>query len=137
MCRRANALWHLGFPDRANAIEREALAWAKKLNHHNTTGYALFFAGALPAFRRRDIVVLDRYAEELVAYGEQHDLPQWGAYGKYLQGPALAATAKQSRTSKRLLRLRSAWRIGHFARWSMAFLPKRISPLEMRIVQFS
>ena len=102
MCHRANALWHLGFPDQAIAIEREALAWAEKLNHHNTTGYALFYAGALPAFRRRDGVVLDCYAHQLVAHGEQHKLPQWVIWGTYLQGPALTAAGRAKEAITRI-----------------------------------
>lgn len=91
MCHRAMAIWHLGYPEQSVAMEQEALVWATKLHHHNTTGYALFYAGAFSAFRRRDIGTLAYYVEKSIAHGREQGLPQWVLWGTLLRGPVLTA----------------------------------------------
>jgi predicted ATPase len=94
MCHRAIALWHLGFPDQSAATEQQALTLAAKLNHHNTTGYALFYAGVLSAFRRREMAALTSFAERVIAHGRQHELPQWVAWGSFFQAPLLTGAGR-------------------------------------------
>jgi class 3 adenylate cyclase/tetratricopeptide (TPR) repeat protein len=92
MCHYANAKWHLGFSDQSMSLEREALAWAAKLKHHNTIGYALFYAGALPAFRECNVVLLSHYVDQLLAHAEKHGQPQWALWGNCLRAKVLTAS---------------------------------------------
>jgi len=46
------ALWHLGFPDRALEVDREALALAKSIGHPFTIGHALDHAAYLALYCR-------------------------------------------------------------------------------------
>ena len=94
MCHRAIALWHLGFPDQSAATEQQALTLAAKLNHHNTTGYALFYAGVLSAFRHREMVALASFVERVIDHGRQHGLPQWVAWGSFFQAPLLTGAGR-------------------------------------------
>jgi predicted ATPase len=52
--------------------------------------------------RRGDSVALDRYANQLIAHGEQHELPQWVVWGTHLQGPVLTAAGRAREAITRL-----------------------------------
>jgi predicted ATPase len=102
MCHSGIALWHLGFPDQSATMERKAVALATRLNHQNTIGYALFFGGALSAFRRREFLTLREYAERLQAYGREHGLPQWLMWGIFLEAPGLTAIGRPAEAIDRI-----------------------------------
>jgi predicted ATPase len=46
--------------------------------------------------------MLDRYAEQLVAHGREHEQPQWVLWGNYLQGPVLTAAGQASEAITRI-----------------------------------
>jgi predicted ATPase len=64
------------------------------LNHHNTTGYALYFNGVLPGFFRRDFAALTDYAARLLEHASRYHLPQWMTFSYALEGAARAHFGK-------------------------------------------
>ena len=90
MCHCAAALWHLGRLRSAAAMVAETLACAERLNHRNTSGYALFYA-ALAALRSGDMSTLGEHALRLRMLGREHNLPHWLAWGLSFEGPAILA----------------------------------------------
>ena len=84
----AIAAWHQGLIDTANAAHKDALGIAARLNHHNTTGYALYHNCVLPAFFRRDFAAVTEYAGRLLEHASRYDLPQWTAWPAALEGAA-------------------------------------------------
>jgi predicted ATPase len=85
-------LWHAGQVERSLLHERKALELADNLQHPNTTGYALFYCGALSALRRRAFGELGPYADRLRAHARDHAMPQWAPFGMCMEGTALATT---------------------------------------------
>jgi len=86
----AIAAWHQGMIDTAKAAREEAFGIAARLNHHNTTAYALYYSGVLPAFFRRDFEALAEYAARLLEHASRHGFPQWTAWTSPLAGAAQA-----------------------------------------------
>jgi predicted ATPase len=91
MCHCALALWHLGDLRRAAGIVAETIALAVRLNHRNTMGYALFYAGLI-AFHGGDAIALREHALQLQTLGRDHNLPHWLAWGLSFQCPVLLAS---------------------------------------------
>ena len=85
------ALWVLGFVELSREHNKDALAYARKLDHANTLGVALTYSGALLHALYGDADAVHGFAEELSALGSQRGLPLWSAVGVYFQGQALAA----------------------------------------------
>jgi predicted ATPase len=90
----AIAAWHQGLIDTANAAHKDALGIAARLNHHNTTGYALYHNCVLPAFFRRDFAAVTEYAGRLLEHASRYDLPQWTAWPAALEGAARVHAGK-------------------------------------------
>lgn len=90
-CHLGISLWHAGYPERSRAIEREALEFAANLNHPNTIGYALYFAGGISAVRRRDPEALADCARRLGAHAKHHGLPHWSARSAWFEALAILA----------------------------------------------
>jgi predicted ATPase len=88
------SLWHAGHIERSLQREREALGLADRLQHPNTTGYALFFCGGLSALRRRDFAELRRFAQRLRDHARERGMPHWGPFGMCLEGTALAPAGR-------------------------------------------
>jgi hypothetical protein len=86
--------WHQGLIGIANVAHQEAFAIAARLNHHTTTGYALYYNGVLAAFFRRDFAALAEHDARLREHGLRCDLPQWTALASALEGAALAHAGK-------------------------------------------
>jgi adenylate cyclase len=86
----AIGLWHLGHIDEALKYEQFALERAHAVSHQNTIGYALTYAGALAALRRRDFGALRSFAQRMQEHGSNHGMPQWVAWGTCLEVPAIA-----------------------------------------------
>jgi DNA-binding winged helix-turn-helix (wHTH) protein/tetratricopeptide (TPR) repeat protein len=78
----ALALCHLGFQDQSKQVAAEALSLAAELRHVNSQAYAWFFAAVLVNFVGRDHSALLEYASRLRTYAQQHEMPQWAAYGR-------------------------------------------------------
>jgi DNA-binding winged helix-turn-helix (wHTH) protein/tetratricopeptide (TPR) repeat protein len=67
-------LWILGWPDRALARAREAVALARQLGHPFSLGHALMFETVVHLLRRAAAEQRER-AAELMAFGEKHGFP--------------------------------------------------------------
>ncbi|HKW53389.1 MAG TPA: AAA family ATPase [Stellaceae bacterium] len=89
-CHWAVALWHRGNLRRAAEVMRKTMAHAARLNHRNTIGYALFYAG-LAAFRSGNVAALSDHAAQLQTLGREYNLPHWLAWGLCFECPALLA----------------------------------------------
>jgi tetratricopeptide (TPR) repeat protein len=81
-------LWALGFPDRALARSREALALSEQLGQPFNLARALAWASLLHLFRREWALCQQR-AEEAVRYAEQYEFRYWQALGAIYKGYAL------------------------------------------------
>jgi class 3 adenylate cyclase/predicted ATPase len=86
---RALSLWLLGFPQRSLEAIREAMAWAQTLAHAGSMAHGMDYRLMVHRYRR-DVPVVRRYAEEMMAFGEKHDLPVQQAKGKVFLGWAIA-----------------------------------------------
>lgn len=78
----ALALCHLGFPDQSRQVATEALSLAEELRHVNSQAYAWFFGAVLVNFVGSNQSALIEYAPRLRAYAQEHEMPQWAAYGR-------------------------------------------------------
>jgi class 3 adenylate cyclase/predicted ATPase len=86
---KALALWLLGFPERSLVAIGEATAWAETLAHAGSVAHGMDIRLMVHRYRR-DVPAVHRYAEEMVAFGEKHDLPVQRAKGMVFLGWALA-----------------------------------------------
>ncbi len=92
----ALSLWLLGFPERSLGAIREAMAWAHTLAHAGSTAHGMDYRLMVNRYRR-DVRVVRRYAEEMMAFGEKHDLPVQRAKGKVFLGWATAEDGELER----------------------------------------
>jgi class 3 adenylate cyclase/predicted ATPase len=92
----ALSLWLLGFPERSLGAIREAMAWAQTLAHAGSTAHGMDYRLMVHSYRR-DLPVVRRYAEEMMAFGEKHDLPVQRAKGKVFLGWATAEEGELER----------------------------------------
>jgi len=95
MCHCGVALWHSGELRRAADLMADMMAHAARLNHRNTMGYALFYAG-IAALRAGDTAALSEHALKLQSLGRDHDLPHWLAWGLSFECPSLLAGGNAS-----------------------------------------
>jgi len=93
---RALALWLLGYPERSLEAIREATAWAQRLAHAGTTAHGMDYRLMVHRYRR-DVPSVRRYAEEMMTFGEKHDLPVQRAKGKVFLGWAIAEEGELER----------------------------------------
>ena len=97
-------LWTLGYPERAQAQSREAIAYAQQLQHPMSQAFALGLAGILQN-NCRDVLAGQARAEELIALATQHGLPYWVAQGTIARGRALV---QKGRASEGLVQIQQA-----------------------------
>ena len=90
----ALALCHLGFQDQAKQVAAEALSLAAELRHVNSQAYAWFFAAVLVNFVGRNHSALIEYASRLRTYAQQHEMPQWAAYGRAFGAVPLVSSGR-------------------------------------------
>jgi predicted ATPase len=83
------ALWHRGYPDRSARAADRALAFSRELGHGHTLAHALGFAGVAAVFAR-DVATVNARSNDCVAIANEHGFAQWAAYGRTLQGWAVA-----------------------------------------------
>jgi DNA-binding NtrC family response regulator/predicted ATPase len=86
---RAFARWLLGFPERAVADRRDAMAWARALGHAGSLVHALHMGLLLYRFQREPEAA-EAQARELVACSEEHGFPVHRAEGLVFVGWALS-----------------------------------------------
>jgi predicted ATPase len=90
LCWAPHALWHLGYPDQALAMSREALARGQQLSHPFGLAVALNYAAMLHQFRREPYAVYER-TEAAVALCAEQGFAYYLAWGTTMQGWARAA----------------------------------------------
>jgi class 3 adenylate cyclase/tetratricopeptide (TPR) repeat protein len=83
-------LWHLGFPDQATRPIEDNLVWARRVNHANTTGFAICLGVSVPNIwlRRPDQVA--RSAREALRFAEDNAMALWHAWALIHLGWALS-----------------------------------------------
>lgn len=74
-------LWLQGFPDQARHVGREAVAYARQIEHANSLGYALAWGACTVAALCGDLEETEQLAAVLVAHAEKNALDMWRAYG--------------------------------------------------------
>jgi class 3 adenylate cyclase/predicted ATPase len=79
------ALWHDGYPDQAARTADRALRHAREFGHAYTLGLTLFLT-ATPAVLSRNVLRVERLANENAAISGEHGFPQWCAYCEVLLG---------------------------------------------------
>jgi DNA-binding winged helix-turn-helix (wHTH) protein/predicted ATPase len=84
-CFAARALWALGYPDRALAKVKEALALARDISHSQTLVVAAHFASQLHQLRGEPLLAHER-AEEVIALADEYGLELWLAFGNINHG---------------------------------------------------
>jgi adenylate cyclase len=84
----ALALWALGYPDRALARAREALALARDLALPFSIGQANFYTAMLHQLRREPVLARDD-ARETITLTQGQGFPQFLSYGNVVHGWAL------------------------------------------------
>jgi predicted ATPase len=87
---RACLEWLRGFPDRAAATGREAIAHARRLDHPNSLAYALCYGGATPAAFRREPAAVAEAADELIELSVKQAFPLRRTAGTVFRGWSLA-----------------------------------------------
>jgi predicted ATPase len=85
----SSALWHRGYADQSARAADRALAYSRQLGHAHTLAHALGLAGVAAVFAR-DVATISAYGNECIALASEHGFPQWAAYGRILQGWAVA-----------------------------------------------
>jgi len=83
------ALWFLGYFDSAAERSRAGLALAAEMSHAGTVANALPFAGIVHQLRG-DVDAVHDVAASLIAVSSEHGYQQWLAFGRILEGWALA-----------------------------------------------
>ena len=94
LCRAAEDLWYLGYPEQALKSSQEALTLARALSHPFSLAYALDYAAWLHQCRREGHAVQDR-AEALIVVCTEQGFPVWLAEGIIYQGWALAQQGRE------------------------------------------
>jgi predicted ATPase/DNA-binding winged helix-turn-helix (wHTH) protein len=87
--RMSQALWLLGYPDRALQKSQEALTWAQELAHPLSLAIALTLTAFFHQLRREGSLAQER-AEELITLSDEREFVFPLAGGTFLQGWALA-----------------------------------------------
>lgn len=82
-------LWHLGRPDEAAAQMETSLAWAREVDHVNTTGLALCYGVTLTTLWLRRPERAEEAAREAIRVAEEMSLALWHAWGLLHLGAAL------------------------------------------------
>jgi predicted ATPase len=89
LCYWSMALWHRGYPDRADKAAGEALHYAKHCSHPYTLSYALFF-NAMTAILERRVAKVEKFTDQLLMVSSEHGFAFWLGIGQVLQGWANA-----------------------------------------------
>ena len=85
-----HTLWHLGYPDQALAMSREAVALAQELSHPFSLAVALDYAAMFHQFRREPHAVYEQ-AEAAIALCTEQGFAYYLAWGTTMQGWAQVA----------------------------------------------
>ncbi|MGH7390164.1 MAG: AAA family ATPase [Candidatus Rokuibacteriota bacterium] len=89
----ATALWHQGYPDRAQRTSREAIVLARDLGHPFSLAYALTLAAVIAQFCH-EVDETQALAVTASAVSSEHEIGYFLAWGPILNGWALAAQGR-------------------------------------------
>jgi predicted ATPase len=89
LCFLSWALWHDGYPDRAARTADQALLHAREFGHAYTLAYTLWIT-AIPAVLSRDVLRVERLANEMAAISGERGFPLFCAWSDVLLGWAAA-----------------------------------------------
>jgi predicted ATPase len=78
-------LWHLGYPDKALQLSKEAFALAHALSEPHSQAFALTFAAYLHQCRR-EVDETEQRVQSLISISEKHGLPNYLAWATILRG---------------------------------------------------
>jgi len=87
---RACLEWLKGYPERAMATGREAIAHARHLNHSTSLAYALCYSGVMPLAFLREPLAVATTADELIELSENQVFPVRYTIGTVFRGWSLA-----------------------------------------------
>jgi class 3 adenylate cyclase/predicted ATPase len=85
LCFLSWALWHDGYPDQAARTAGRALVHAREFGHAHTLAFTLWHV-AMPALLSRDVLCVERLANENATISEEHGFPYFLAYCDVLLG---------------------------------------------------
>jgi predicted ATPase len=103
LCYLSLALWHGGYPDQAAQIADRAAIHAREFGHAHTLAYTLWSTAMVAVFAR-DVVKVERLAEESAAIAARHGFPLWSAWSEIFLGWVIA---RQGRASDGIVRMRA------------------------------
>jgi predicted ATPase len=106
----ARALLPLGFVDQARERNREALADARAISHHNSIALPLFFGATLHQLLG-DRAGAKEKADELIALATAEGFRFWLAGGRILQGWAMAVEGEAEDGARQMRDGIDAWRV--------------------------
>jgi class 3 adenylate cyclase/tetratricopeptide (TPR) repeat protein len=102
-CYLALALWHLGYPDRARQVDREARDLARTIGHAFSLGHAVDFTAILSHYCRLGSEV-QAAAEEEVAIGAEQGFQLWHALGTLHKGAGMLLQGRREEALPLLLK---------------------------------
>jgi class 3 adenylate cyclase/predicted ATPase len=108
-CYLALTLWHLGYPDRALELAREACDLARRIGHAFSLEHAVDFAAYLSHYCRLGAEVQARGEEETAVATEQ-GFPFWHALGTLHQGAGVLLQGRREEALPLLLKGFTAFR---------------------------
>jgi predicted ATPase/class 3 adenylate cyclase len=102
-CYLALALWHLGYPDQALRVDREARELARRIGHAYSLGHAVDFSAFLYHYCRLGSEV-QASAEEELAIGTEQGFQLWHALGTLHKGVGMLLQGRQEEALPLLLK---------------------------------
>jgi predicted ATPase len=106
----AEALWFLGFPDRARERIESGLALAERLAHVNSLAFALTWAAMLYNLRREFAVAQER-AEAAIKIAGKHRMSAWFGHASVCRGFALTGLGHQAEGITQIQTGLAAWNV--------------------------
>jgi predicted ATPase/class 3 adenylate cyclase len=102
-------LWHAGVPDQGLQRSQEAIALAKKQNHHFSLGFALCYSAMMHQYRREPATVRE-LTEAAIQLSHEHGFVIWQAQASFLQGWAMAEEGQMSEGIAQMSQSLADWR---------------------------
>ena len=86
----AEALWILGYPERAAKMQAQVLSYAAELNHANTSGHVLLWAGAELEQNFGNVPAVLIHTQSAFALAAEYGMPGWRRHATVLNGWAVS-----------------------------------------------
>jgi tetratricopeptide (TPR) repeat protein len=82
--------WQLGYPDQALERGKEAIEYARKLDHPYILCQSMIHVGVLLNYYLREFEIAHECAEEVITLSNEYNFPLWKAWAEIVKGWALA-----------------------------------------------